>query len=595
MAEEASPRRLSRRAIIAGAGVVAAGAATAFALRPGGSDSPPPSSPSATPQATSSPSTSATNAPAPSATVEPPARIPQGEARLVSPRLLNFDTFDAVRTGEVSVLEVLNRTHSRLLRWDGEAGPGLAGDLAIEWETPDDLTWLFRLDPAAQWQSGEGLPARPLSAGDVVLHFERVLSLARDGALQGVQRPWDWLAIESVDSPGEGLIRVRTAAPEALLPHTLAGSFALIQRPEAVELLEEAGNELVPGHVSGTGPFIFEGFDDRRRLTFRAVPGDPRAGVERLLLAGPSTNVEAFAAHEVDEFIARDRRDAAEARDAVPAAVEQAMWEDTPVISTLAVGAEPWSDPRLRIALSSALSRRELVERLFGGRAQTSGPVPPAHVGFALDQQSLTDFPGFRDFETDAREARAAWLAAGGESLGEVSIDFPAPFDPRYSASSVVIGMLSEALGSTFTPQVDSYVNISRKAVEGQYGNGRAAFWFGWGPALVSPDPSRHLHETYHSGSATARGHGYGDPEVDAALEEIRTTLDIEERAALGIALQRTLLSGAAGGVLPWALQQSEHFVHGYLSGRRPSPFPAQTGFGRVLVDTPHVDYPERG
>ncbi len=500
-----------------------------------------------------------------------------------------------MRTGEVSVLEVLNRTHSRLLRWDGDAPPALAGDLATEWETPDDLTWLFRLDPAAQWNGGEALPERPLSAEDVVLHFERVLSLARDGAQPGVQRPWDWLAIESVDSPGEGLVRVRTAAPEALLPYTLAGSFALIQRPEAVELLEADGNELVPGHVSGTGPYLFEGFDDRRRLAFRAIPGDARPGVLRLLISGPSTNVAAFAAHDVDEFVARDRRDAADARDAVPAAAEQAMWEDTPVISTLAVGAEPWSDPRLRIALSSALSRRELGERLFGGRAQPSGPVPPAHEGFALDEQSLATFPGFRDYETDAREARAAWLAAGGDSLGEVTVDFPASFDPRYSASSVVTEMLSVALGGSFIPQVDSYVNISRKAVEGHYGNGRAAFWFGWGPALVSPDPFRHLHETYHSGSATALSHAYSDPEVDAALEEIRTISDIEERAALGIALQRTLLSDAAGGVLPWALQHSEHFAHEYLSGRRPSPFPAQTDFRRMLVDTTHVDYPERG
>jgi ABC-type transport system substrate-binding protein len=346
--------------------------------------------------------------------------------------------------------------------------------------------------------------------------------------------------------------------------------------------------------VSGSGPYVFQGFDENRRLRFEATPGDARARLQRLSVAGPGQGIRPFASFEVDEFIARDRRDAAAVRNEVPGTVELRMWEESPVISTMAVDAAPWNDPRLRTALSAALNRAELVDRLFGGRALPSGPVPPAHEGFALDEQALASYPGYRDLETDVREARAAWLAAGGDSLGEVSIDFPAPFDPRYSASSVVTGMLTEALGGSFVPRVDSYVNISRKTLDGYYGNGRSAFWFGWGPALTSPDPSMNLFETYHSGSATAVSHGYNNEAVDASLERLRSTRDVGERASLAGEIQRALLSDAAGGVLPWALQQSEHFVHGYVQGRRLSPFPAESDVLGLRVDTGHERYPAR-
>lgn len=594
MAENVSRRRIPRRAILAGAALTVAGTASAYALRRGGDGNggaglPIGVDPTATASATRTP---ATTSPLPSVTVPPQ---PAGEVRLVSPRLLTFDTFDVVRTGEVAVLEVLGRTHSRLVNWSNGAAnleiePGLAG----EWETPDELTWLFRLRDSAAWSGAEGLQPRPVTSGDVVSHFERLLSLAQEGSLQQVQRPWDWATVEAVDSPEEGIVRFRTSVPEALLPGILAGAFAFVQRPEAVELLEADGNELVPGHVSGTGSFVFEGWDASRRLQFAAAPDRAGAGVARVTVSDPIADIPAFAAFEVDEFIARDRRDAAEVRTSVPGAVERPMWETTPTVSTMAVGAEPWNDPRLRLALSSALSRSELLERLYGGRARPSGPVSPAHKAFTLDESKLTGFPGYRDFDLDAREARAAWLAAGGDTLGEVTIDFPAPFDPRYSASSVVTGMLSEALGGVFIPRVDSYVNISRKTLEGHYGNGNPAIWFGWGPALTSPDPSLYLYETYHSSSATALSLGYIDGTVDALLGRVRGARDLEERAELIADLQRLLLQDAAGGVLLWALQQSEHFAHAYLAGRTLSPFPGQVDGPKLSVDTQNPGYRDR-
>lgn len=586
---QSQSRRISRRAIIAGLGVAGAGGAGAFALLNRNGESPPavPTVEPTVPVPTASPAPTAL----PTATTPP--RVPQGEARLVSPRLLNFDTFDSVRTGEASVLEVLGRTHARLLRWSASTNiPLVEGDLAASWETPDELTWLFSLDESRQWNGGERLPARPVTAVDVMQHFSRVVQLAREDGLQQVQRPWEWLSVESVDSPGDGLVRIQTTQPEPFLPNILAGAFALVMRPEAVEHLETADGALLAGNVSGSGSFIFDGFDDARRLSFRPAAGDPRAAVQRVRVAGPGWSNASFVEHQLDEFITRDRRDAAAIREAVAGVREQSIYEDAPVISTLAVGAPPWSDPRLRTALSVALNRTELIQRLFGGRAEPSGPVPPAHRGYALDDASLQSFAGFRDFETDAADARAAWDAAAGDALGEITVEFPASFDPRYSASSVVTGMLREVLGAAVTARVDSYVNISRKALDGYYGNGRAALWFGWGPALVSPDPSLNLFETFHGESATARSLGHADPGLDAQLLQLRLERDAESRVALVHEIQRAILAEASGGVMHWALQRSEHFSHGYLASPLPSPFAAQVDPAAVVVDVDSADYP---
>ena len=41
--------------------------------------------------------------------------------------------------------------------------------------------------------------------------------------------------------------------------------------------------------------------------------------------------------------------------------------------------------------------------------------------------------------------------------------------------------------------------------VEGQYGNGRAAFWFGWGAPITSPDARLFAAEMYAPGSPGQR------------------------------------------------------------------------------------------
>lgn len=565
------PRRLSRRTFVAGGavggGALAAGIGLAV-TRPSRRQAAGPSLETPSPPATAQPPATPTVTPLPAG----------GTARLGSPARFSFDTFDALRTGEPAVFEVLGRTHSRLVQWTDFASASMAGDLALEWEQPDATTLILTLDPAARWHDRPPLDGRPVVASDVAAHFNRLLTLP--GAFPLLQRRWDFANIRTVLAPDESTVVFETAGPDPFLLHSLAARSSVVQAPEAVDAFGTAWHEIGSAHVVGSGPFRFDRVGDT--LVFSAHRSGHRPPhLDGITLRNSGRVVDPFLAHELDEALVRDRRDAAAIREAAPEAIESARFEDSPVISTVFTGAPPWDHPGLRRALSAALNRGELARRLFAGRAAPAGPVPPAFAAFIPPDSELQQFPGYRpDYAQDVAEARSLWQAAGGDAYPELRIDFPAIFDPLYSASSIVPAMLREALGVRVRPAVESYTTIAAKSRDRAYGNGAAATWFGWGPPIFEPDPSRHLLETHHSASATAAEHGYASPAIDSLLDSVASEFDLEQRQSLIREVSPLLLTEGGGAAIPWVQQWSELFRWPYAGGS-PSPSP---------LSMPHLD-----
>lgn len=559
MSSRPAARRLSRRAFLAGgiaaAGTVGAGAIVVASRSGSGSKQPAAPSPTRTPRP-------ASPTPAPSPTATP---LPQGGIiRLAAPTRFNFDTFDAQRTGEPSVIEVLGRTHSRLLQWADVHSPTLGPDLVSRWEQPDAQTLLLHLDPAARWSPAPGFPGRSVTSDDVALHLLRALEIAKSGTAPLAQRYQDYATFDRVHSPASGIVSISFASPDPFVFDTLAGEFALVQAPEVVAALESAPPGLDPERVVGSGPFRFDGTRDGS-LVFLRAPGGHGAPVafDELHVAEPFDLVARFADDELDEVITRDRRDA-EAVRRIGLAEEYPRFEREIVMSSLDAGAPPWNIPTITSALSGALNRFRLASELFGGRALPAGPVPPAHPAFALTEGVLALYPGYaRDPTADARAARQRWEAAAGPSLGTITIDFPSVFDPLYSASSVVIGILNEVLGDQFRPAVETYTTISRRVLDGYYGNGRAAFWFGWGPPLPSPDPRRAFIERYQGLPGLPSGLSFeGARTLESSLGAHTEVHD----------LQQVIVQAGFGGAIPWVQQTSELFRRKGVAGPTPSP-----------------------
>ncbi|HET7737975.1 MAG TPA: ABC transporter substrate-binding protein [Tepidiformaceae bacterium] len=562
------PKRIwTRRRLVAGsaaaggAGVVAAG----FWLR--GSDGEDrggaPISPTRAP--TSMP-------PTPAPTSRPVGGVP----RISAAARLNFDTFDALRTVERSVEEVLGRTHSRVVQWTPGNGE-IEADLGAEWEQVDELTLRVRRNERAVWQARGAIQGRPLLSEDIGRHFARLLDLRAAGQLSGaLSREFARLARVSV--PGDGSILFETDKPDPLFPAALASRFALVQSPEAADVFASTWHQQEPESVVGTGPFVFDGFINGW-LSFRAHIGAHRPAFVEGLRIGQPHGVGAaararFAARELDVFLARDRRDV-EALETEPRVSRERRFEENATISTVFAGAPPWSNLNLLRAVSVALNRPELVRRLHGALAVPSGPVAPVYDGFGVPERELISKAGYRsDFAVDIADARALWSAGGGEGLGAVTVDFPSTYDPLYSASSVVCGLLNEALGvSQFVPAVHQYTVISAKAVAFEYGSGRPALWFGWGPPFESPDPTRYLIETFRTGAAGWAPQGMTVPGLDGVLDRLAAAFEFEERQALAREADGLLLDAGGAGVFPWLVQTGERFRRDYLELAPPTPF----------------------
>lgn len=576
-------RRLGRRAFLGGAAAtvaLAGGAGLGWKLS---RDSSPISAgpvPSRTPEdAPVSSATSASTTPA-ATTVAP---VAGGHARVAARSSFVFDTFDAALTGEPSTVEVLGRTHRRLIEWasfeDGLLGPGFAAT----WEqaTPTDV--LLTLRPDA-WPATEATGARAVNPGDVVWHLERMLSLTRDDATPLSQQPWSYAGLDTVEAVDEQAIRLSTAFPDPFLLETLASRFALVQQREAIDTFGDRLDELRPEHLAGTGDFVYRGFAEGALEFVQRDVGE--ALLDDLAVQPAGADVETFLAGIGDEYLARDRRDAPQIREQLGANVrETRVFEDSPVVATFAVGAPPWNDERLRAAVSGALNRTWLSGALFGGRAEPCGVVTPAQ-STPYGSQTAGVIPGYASVaDDDATKARSAWEQAGGPELAEIQIDIPAIFDPLYSAATTLAGRLREVLGADVRPAVISYAEIAERVADGYYGNGRLALWMGWGPPLSSPDPSRWLIETFASDSPTARAAGFSDATVDLLLQRLRQEFVVDERAAT-VGELAGLLSGGAGGYLPLVIQTAEQFVRARLHGRVNAPFWSQHLDASLFVDS---------
>ncbi len=563
-------RRIPRRAFIggaAGAGALAVGGSTwAILAARDETTSPASNRPTATSPA------SPVGTPSPTATLPPPP--PGGRQVIVAPAGLDLDTFDAQLSGKSSVVEVLGRTHSRLMQWvDPEGVWELQGDLAESWESQDPLTYTFRINPKAKWHQKAPLNGRAVTAADVVGHFRRSIEIAAAGKAPLAQRYHELAVVDSVQSRGAGLVQFKLKQPDEFFLDTLAGEFALIQAPEAVSSFEGEWKKLDSDHVIGSGPWTFDWADDG--VKFKAARGGHReARLDELFVTEPHDNAQRFIDGALDEVIAFDRREAAlirshfmtappggfEPRDVERAiALNQVNEYQRParelVMSTFNVGAPPWNNPKLIAAISGALNRHELAKRLFGDRARPAQPVPLPGGTVHVSGERLKFVPGYRHLEGAYQvspELRQMWEAAGGPGLGAIVVDFPSVFDPLYSASSIVIDMLNQALGPQFRPAVETYTTISQRVIDGYYGAGRSAFWFGWGPPMTSPSAQRYLAEMYapdSPGQRASRGGGFpgGDP--------------------------ATIFDSGFFGIVPWVWPSTDVFRRPGSFGSEPSPF----------------------
>lgn len=263
--------------------------------------------------------------------------------------------------------------------------------LAESWRAVDPLTWEFRLRRGVKFHDGTDLTAE-----DVVFSIERVFQVPN-----GQFRPFTQRIVGKriVDAH---TLRLTTATPYAMVPYDL-NSVHIVSRKAAAGARPEdfdSGKAMI-----GSGPFRFVRFarGDRvelarndaywggrsawERVVFRIVPTDPArlAG----LLSGDLDAIEQVPTADLPR-IRRDSR---------LRIAQKVSWrtiffhldqrERAPGLADKSgrpLQRNPFRDLRVRQALSKAIDRRAIAERLMDGAAlPASNLVSPPVFGHAPD------------------------------------------------------------------------------------------------------------------------------------------------------------------------------------------------------------------
>ncbi len=187
---------------------------------------------------------------------------------------------------------------------------------------------------------------------------------------------------------------------------------------------------------------------------------------------------------------------------------------------------EPFNDPRVRAAINYAIDREELVEAVYFGNGVPGGPLSPGLAEWALDTSAFACYATNRDIARNllAEAGYPNGFATEIKALGSVQI--------VVDAAQVLQAQLSEiGIDATVTVQeVGSFVQDWRNSNFDMFASLNGG----------SSDPDGYLHRTFVTGGST-NVFLYSDANIDALLEQGRTTVDRAARKAIYDQLQTDL------------------------------------------------------
>jgi peptide/nickel transport system substrate-binding protein len=408
----------------------------------------------------------------------------------------------------------------------GESVPALAAS----WRLVDPTTWEFTLREGARFSDGT-----PVTAEDVVFSLRRPATIANSPSSLAVHVR-SITAFEAVDAR---TVRLRTQQPDPLLLQNLSAVAVLSRR--AAE--GRASGDFATGAGVGSGPFRFVSWTPGQdwviarnpmavapahwaRVTFRPLSGN--AARTAALLAGDLEAIEQVPTADLSRIRGDGRFTVVSgvstrliylqpdtARDASPQ-VSGPNGE--------ALDRNPMRDARVRRAISLAIDRRALSERVMEGEAVPAGQfLPDGFFGTS---------PTLRPEAPDPAAARRLLAEAGWPQGFRVVLAGP---NNRYvndrNVLQAVAGMLTR-VGVRAEVQAEPFNVFIPRIARQEASLGLV------GLATVYGDAARQI-AGFAQTADPATGVGnfnylrYSNPALDALTDQARIAMDTETRRTL--------------------------------------------------------------
>ncbi|MES2070185.1 MAG: ABC transporter substrate-binding protein [Pseudomonadota bacterium] len=414
---------------------------------------------------------------------------------------------------------------------DREKGRLIPG-LAESWKAVDELTWEFKLRKGVKFHDGS-----EFTAEDVAYSLDRPAAIANS---PGPFTLYTKMITEKI-IVDKYTIRLKTASPYALMVNDLSNIFIISRKATAGLTTEDfnAGKGVV-----GTGPYKFVQWKRGDRIEL--VRNDGYWGKRPLwdkvslrMLTTPSARVAALLAGDVQVIEGVPPADMAQLK-ANPDIrlfstvsnrlifLEADQYRDkSPYVTDKSgkpLDKNPLKDRRVRLAISKAINRAAIVDRVMEGNAIATGQLLPEGYFGTL--------PSLKAEAFDIAAAKKLLAEAGyAEGFG---LTIHGPSD-RYVNDAKIIQTIAQMLTRigivTKVEALPSSVFFSRMSKQ-EF----SLMMLGWGGGVGHVSTFvKSMLTTYNAdrGWGTGNYGRYSNPKVDALTEQAFATLDLEKQEKL--------------------------------------------------------------
>jgi len=471
-----------------------------------------------------------------------PAQGPKRGGTL-SLRLWDPPHFDPHLTISYKTHIAYSFTHSRLLKH--KAGPGvqpgtfpIEGDLAESWTQPNELTYVFKLRRGVRWQNKAPVNGRELTADDVVYSVERFRTIT------GNANAYMLSSLDKVEAPDKYTVKFTLKEPYVWFLDMLANSHAVAII--AKECVEKFGDLKKPESMVGSGPWMFESYRPNVGYTFLRNPNYFVAGqpyIDRIEVAVDEDNASRMAAFIAGKYDLGweyqgviNRVDWVQIKDTLKQKRPRLQTVEYPnaVMTHISMRTDkaPFSDVRVRRAMSLAIHRQGIVDAVYEGAGVLNPAVPAALKEWSVPIAQLGE--GARWFKYDPAQARKLMAEAGYPN------GFPATVDFTTYGSTVLVDIAQLVLKHLKDIGIDAKLN------QKEYGAYISTSFYGkfdsmcLGPQTGFQEPDNFLYGQYYPGELKNQSH-INDLAVADMLVSQRRTQDIVKRRKIIHDIQRHL------------------------------------------------------
>jgi len=358
---------------------------------------------------------------------------------------------------------------------------------------------------------------RCFAAEDVAYSLERFKAVSPRSSVFGI--------VDRLETPDAETAVFKLKSPSASFISALTDGFFLHVVPK--ELVDPAKNQATKANPVGTGPWMFDSYEENVSVNGVANPKyfRGRPAIDKytmLIIPEAASQVAAFRSGRID-IVSPSDADVESVR-AIKGVTVTEYPGGSGVVTLNFELPGMFNDVRLRRAVSMAIDRDAVNQSSYSGRGQPATMLPPGYAPWFLDPKGNGYGESAAYLKYDPAGAKALMQAAGYS--GQV-VRFNSSAVLNQERIELLASMLSK-VGFNIKIDLKEYAAFLETTNKGKDMGGGV----GYVPYAHYPDPTSYLSIYWDPKSPNLKTH-YTDEQVGQMIAEQDRTLDTQARAKI--------------------------------------------------------------